>query len=108
METIVMEAEQCPKCGRLMAPGMLAGLCAACLLAQGAETDGGEGGSNVPFEPPPLAEIARLFPQLEIIGLLGAGGMGAVYKARQLGEVDTSTVRGGENLQRHESVKGRT
>jgi serine/threonine protein kinase len=30
-----------------------------------------------------LAEIAALFPQLEILRLLGAGGMGAVYQARQ-------------------------
>jgi hypothetical protein len=85
METIVMEAKQCPKCGRLMPPGVLAGLCPACLLAQGAETDAGEGGSTAPFQPPPLTEVARLFPQLEIIALLGAGGMGAVYKARQPG-----------------------
>ena len=37
------------------------------------------------FEPPSVAEIAKLFPALEIISLLGAGGMGAVYKARQKG-----------------------
>ena len=38
-----------------------------------------------PFEPPSTDQIAELFPALEIISLLGAGGMGAVYKARQKG-----------------------
>ena len=33
--------------------------------------------------PPEPAEIAPLFPQLEITALLGRGGMGAVYRARQ-------------------------
>lgn len=37
------------------------------------------------FEPPTLDQIANLFPSLDIISLLGAGGMGAVYKARQKG-----------------------
>ena len=66
-----------------MPAGALAGLCPACLLAQGAATEKAQEAPGKRFEPPTQQQLAPLFPQLEVLSLLGAGGMGAVYKARQ-------------------------
>ena len=79
----VKEAMGCPNCGRPLSAGALAGLCPACLLAQGGDTDASGRGGGARLQTLPVEEVGKLFPQLEILGLLGAGGMGAVYKARQ-------------------------
>lgn len=84
MKTTLNDPQPCPSCGEPMAQGALARLCPRCLLAAGQETRPGSEPSGSPcFSTPSLERVAALFPELEVLRLLGAGGMGAVYQARQ-------------------------
>jgi hypothetical protein len=87
------EKTNCPECGADLPANAPKGLCPQCLMKAGMQItgEGGEAGPSgisqgaaenatpprgfVPLEP---AQLAEKFPQLEIIELLGQGGMGAV------------------------------
>ena len=79
----VTEHLTCPNCGAAIPANAPQEVCPKCLMAAAAaSTEDGQTGGKRP-EAPSLERLAAAFPQLEVIELIGQGGMGAVYKVRQ-------------------------
>jgi serine/threonine protein kinase len=73
----------CEHCGKPVDGKAVGGLCPACLLQVGLGSVEGTEFPSGRFDAPAPDDLADLFPQLEILELIGTGGMGAVYKALQ-------------------------
>ncbi len=76
------ESPLCSSCGCVLDASAPGGLCPRCLMAGALLPTDSPTGARLSV-PPTVEQVAAAFPQLEVLALIGAGGMGAVFRARQ-------------------------
>jgi eukaryotic-like serine/threonine-protein kinase len=74
-----MLEQKCKKCGSVTKQPY----CEYCLLQMAASQPGKDVAGSISISLPTIEELNERFPQLEVTQLIGRGGMGAIYRARQ-------------------------
>ncbi|MEM8734942.1 MAG: serine/threonine-protein kinase, partial [Planctomycetota bacterium] len=80
---ILRQTQNCESCGAQLEAS---GECQPCLLQLGMSAAGAKppGQQELLAVLPPLEELNQEFPGFELVRLIGRGGMGAIYQARQM------------------------
>jgi serine/threonine protein kinase len=78
-----MTLSACSICGGELVTANGQTFCPKCLLQQGMKSSTFGPGAKGTWDPPTTDVLSSAFPHLEILQLLGQGGMGAVFRVRQ-------------------------